>query len=126
MLLAHLDRNGAVEVVTRIKLQTLLVGINIQLNTRDVGVHGEDADISSFWRGVPGAVKNESVVVACAVESTVIDSIEDVSSDLLWRGEIEGRAVDDADRAIGYFDIVDLHVARRVRHVERVVQDRQI
>lgn len=126
MLLALLDRDGAVEVVTCIELQTLLVGINIQLDTSNVGVHGEDADICSFWRGIPGAVKNESIVVACAVESTVIDRVEDVSSDLFWRGEIEGRAVDDADRAVRYFDIVDLHVARRVGHVECIVQDGQV
>lgn len=126
MLLAQLDRNGGIKVVTRIKLQTLLVGIDIQLNTSDIGVHREDADICSFWRGVPGTVKDEGIVVARAVESTVIDCVEDIFSDLFWRGKIEGRAVDDADRAIWYFNIVDLHVARRVGHVECVVQDCQI
>lgn len=90
MLLAHLDRNGAVEVVTRIELQTLLVGVDIQLNTSDVGIHCEDADICSFWRGVPGTVKDEGIVVAGAIESTVIDGVEDVPSNLFWRGEIKG------------------------------------
>ena len=126
MLLGHLDRNGAVQIVTCIELQTLLVGIDIQLNSRDVGVHREDADICSFWRRVPGAVKDEGIVVACAVESTVIDCIEDVSSNLFRRGEIERGTIDDADRAIGYFDVVDLHIARRVGHVECVVQDCQV
>ena len=121
MLLARFDGNGAVEVVTRIELQTLLIGIDIQLNTSGVGVHCEDADICSLGRGVPGAVKDEGVVVAGAVESTIVDCIEDVSSDLFGRGEIEGRTVDDADRAVGNFDVVDLHVARRIGHVESVV-----
>ena len=121
MLLAHLDRNGAVKIVTRIKLQTLLVSIDVQLDPSHVGVHREDADICSFWRGVPGAVKDKGVVVAGAVESTVIDCVEDVSSDLFWRGEIEGRTVDDAYRAIRYFNVVNLHVARRIWHVECVI-----
>ena len=121
MLLGHLDRDGGVEIVTCIELQTLLVGIDIQLNSSDVGVHREDADICSFWRRVPGAVKDEGIVVACAVESTVIDCIEDVSSNLFWRGEIERGTIDDADRAIRYLDVVDLHIARRVGHVECVV-----
>ena len=90
MLLAHLDRNGAVEVVTRIELQTLLVGIKIQLNTGGIGVHREDADVCSFWRRVPGTVKDEGIVVASAIESTVIDRVEDVPSDLLGGSEIEG------------------------------------
>ena len=123
MLLAHLDRNSAVEVVTRIELQTLLVGIHIQLNTSNVRVHRENADICSFWRRVPGTVKDEGIVVAGAVESTVIDCIENILPNLLRRGEVKCRAVDNADCAIRYFDVVDLHVARRVGHVECVVQD---
>lgn len=126
MLLAHLDRNGTVEVVTRIELQTLLIGIDIQLDTSDVGVHREDADICSFWGGVPRTVKDEGVIVAGAVESTVIDCIKNVPPNLLRRGEVESRAVDDADCAIRYFDVVNLHIARRVGHVECVVQDRQV
>ena len=121
MLLARFDSNGAVEVVTRIELQTLLIGINIQLNTCGVGVHCQDADICGLGCGVPGTVKNEGVVVAGAIESAIVDCVENVSSDLFWRGEIEGRAVDDADRAVWYFDVVDLNVARRVGHVECVV-----
>lgn len=121
MLLTRFDRNGAVEVVTCIELQTLLIGINIQLNTSGVGVHCEDADIRSLRCRVPGTVKDEGIVVAGAIESTIVDCVEDVSSDLFWRGEIEGRAVDDADRADWYFDVVDLNVARRVGHVECVV-----
>lgn len=123
MLLAHFDRNRAVEVVTRIELQTLLVGIDIQLNASDVGVHCEDINICSFWRGVPGAVKDEGVVVAGTIESTVINCVENISSDLFWGSKIEGRAVHNADCAIRYFDVVDLYVARGVRHVERVIQD---
>ena len=123
MLLARLDRNGAIEVVTRIELQTLLVGIDIQLNSSDVGVHCEDTNICSFGRGVPGAVKDEGIVVAGTVESAVINSVEDISSDLFWRGKIEGRAVDNPDRAVRYFNIVDLYIARRIGHVERVIQD---
>lgn len=121
MLLAHFDRNGAVEVVTRIELQTLLIGIDIQLNTSCVGVHCEDADICSLGCGVPGAVEDEGVVVAGAVEPTIVDCVEDVSSDLFWRGKIEGRTVDDPDRAIGNFNVVNLHVARRVGHVECII-----
>ena len=123
MLLAHFDGNGAVEVVTRIELQTLLVGIDIHLNASDVGVHREDTNIGSFWRGVPGAVKDEGVVVAGTVESAVINCVENISSDLFWGGKIEGRAVDNANRAIRYFDVVNLYVARGVRHVECVIQD---
>lgn len=121
MLLAHFDRNGAVEVVTCIELQTLLIGINIQLNTSGVGVHCEDADICSLGRGVPGTVKDEGVIIASAIESAIIDCIENVPSDLFWRGKIEGRAVDDANRAVWYFDVVDLNVACRVGHVECVI-----
>ena len=121
MLLARFDRNGAVEVVTRIELQTLLIGIDIQLNTSCVGVHREDADICSLGCGVPGAVEDEGVVVAGAIEPTIVDCVENVSSNLFCRGKIESRTVDDADRAVGYFDVVDLHVARRVGHVECVV-----
>ena len=123
MLLAHLDRNGTVEVVARIQLQTLLIGINIQLNTSDVGVRCEDTDVCSLRRRVPRAIENEGIVVAGAVESTVINCIKDVSSDLFWGGEIERRAVNDADRAIRYFNIVDLHIAGSVGHMECVVQD---
>lgn len=126
MLLAHLDRDSAVEIVTRIELQTLLVGIDIQLNTSDIRVHREDADVCSFRRGVPGAVKDEGIIIACAVEATVIDCVEDISSNLFRRGKIERGAIDDADRTIRYFDIVDLHVARRVGHVECVVQYCQV
>ena len=123
MLLAQLDRDGAIEVVTRIELQTLLVGIDIQLNSSDVGIHCEDTNICSFWRRVPGAVKDEGIVVAGTVESAVINSVEDISSDLFWRGKIKGRAVDDPDRAVRYFNVVDLYIARRIGHVERVIQD---
>ena len=123
MLLAHLDRNGAIEVVTRIELQTLLVGIDIQLNSSDVGVHCEDTNICSLWRRVPGAVKDEGIVVAGTIESAVINSVEDISSDLFWRGKVKGRAVDNPDRAVRYFNVVDLYIARRIGHVERVIQD---
>lgn len=126
MLLAHFDRNGAVEVVTRIELQTLLIGIDIQLNTSGIRVHREDADICGFWRGVAGTVQDERIVVAGAIESTVVNRIENVPPNLLRRGKVKGRAVDDADCAIRYFDVVDLHVARRVGHVECVVQDCQV
>ena len=126
MLLAHLDGDGAVEVVTCVELQTLLVGIDVQLDAGDVGVHGEDADVCSFWRGVPRAIEDECVVVAGAIESTVIDCVEDVSSDLFWRGEIEGRAINDADGTVGYLNVINLYVTRRVGHVECVVQDGQV
>ena len=126
MLLAHLDGDGAIEVVTRVELQTLLVGIDVQLDTGDVGVHGEDADVCSFWRGVPGAVEDERVVVAGAVESAVIDCVEDISSNLFWGGEIEGGAIDDADCTIWYLDVINLYVTRRVGHVQCVVQDGQV
>ena len=126
MLLAHLDRDGAIEVVTRVELQTLLVGIHIQLNTSDVGVHGEDADICGFWRGVPGAVEDECIVVAGAIESAVIDCVEDVPSDLFWGGEIEGRAINDTDCTVRYLNVINLYVTRRVGHVECVVQDGQV
>ena len=122
MLLAHFDRDGTVEVVTRIELQTLLVGVDIQLNASNVGVHCEDADICSFWRGVPGAVKDEGIIIAGTVESTIINRVENIFSDLFWGGKIEGRAVDNSDRTIRYLDVVDLYVARRVGHVECVVQ----
>lgn len=121
MLLARLDRNGAIEVVTRIELQTLLVGIDIQLNPSDVGVHREDTDICSFWRRVPGAIKDECIIVAGTVESAVINSVKNISSDLFWRGEIKGRAVDNPDCAVRYFNVVNLHIARRIGHVERVI-----
>ena len=123
MLLAHFDRNGAIEVVTRIELQALLVGVDIQLNPSDVGGHREDANIRSFWRRVAGAVKDEGIVVAGTVEPAVIDSVEDISSDLFRRGKIKGGTVDDPDRAVRYFNVVDLYIARRIGHVERVIQD---
>ena len=126
MLLAHLDRNGTVEVVARIELQTLLVGINVQLNTSDVGIHCKDTDICGFWRRVPRAIEDEGIVIAGAVEPAVINRVENISSDLFWRGEIERRAVNDADRAIRHFNIVDLHITGRVGHVECVIQDRHI
>lgn len=121
MLLAHFDWNGAIEIVTSVELQTLLVSIDIQLNPSNVRIHCEDADVCSFWRGVSGAVEDEGIVVAGAIKSTVIDCVEDVSSDLFWRGEVEGRTVDNADRAIRDLNVVDLHVARRIGHVECVV-----
>ena len=117
MLLAHLDGDGAIKVITRVELQTLLVGIDVQLDAGDVRVHGEDADVCSFWRGVPGPVEDECIVVASAVEATVIDCVEDVSSDLFWGGEIEGGAIHDADCAVWYLDVVNLYVTRRVGHV---------
>ena len=126
MLLAHLNRDSAIEVITRVELQTLLVGIDIQLDTSEIGVHGEDADICSFWRGVPGPVEDECVVVAGAVEAAVIDCVEDVSSDLFWGGEIEGGAIDDADCAVWYLDVINLYVACGVGHVQCVVQDGQV
>ena len=126
MLLAHFDGDGAIEVVARIELQTLLVGIDVQLDTSDVGVHGEDADICRFWRGVPGPVEDECIVVAGAVEAAVVDCVEDVSSDLFWGGEIEGRAIHDADCAVWYLDVIDLYVTRGVGHVQCVVQDGQV
>ena len=126
MLLAHLDGDGAIEVVTRVELQTLLVGIDVQLDTSDVGVHGEHADVCSFWRGVPGPVEDECIVVAGAVKAAVTDCVKDVSADLFWGGEIEGRAIDYADCTVGYLDIVNLYVTRRVGHVQCVVQDCQV
>ena len=123
MLLAHFDRNGAVEVVTRIELQALLIGVDVQLNTSDVGVHREDANICSFWGGVPGAVKDERIIVSGTVEPAVINCVENISSDLFRRGKIKGRAFDDADCAIWYLDVVDLYVACRVGHLECVVQN---
>lgn len=126
MLLAHFDRNGAVEVITRIELQTLLVGIDVELNTSDVGVHCKDTNIRSFWRGVPGPVKDEGIVIAGTVEPAVINCVENISSDLFRRGEIEGRTVNNADCAIWYLDVVDLYVACRVGHVECVVQDSHV
>ena len=123
MLLARLDRNGAVEVVAGVELQTLLVGVDVQLDAGDVGVHCEDADVCGFGCGVPGPIEDEGIVVAGTVESAVINCVEDVSSDLLWRGEIEGGAIDDPDCTVGYFDVVDLHITRRVGHVKCVVQD---
>ena len=126
MLLAHLDGDGAIKVITGIELQTLLVGIDVQLDASDVRVHGEDADVCSFWRGVPGPIEDECIIVAGAVESAVVDCVEDVSSDLFWGGEIEGRAIDDANCTVWYLDVVDLYVTRRVGHVQCVVQDRQV
>ena len=126
MLLAHLDGDGTIEVVARVELQTLLVGIDVQLDASDVGVHGEDADVCSFWRGVPGPVEDECVVVAGAVEAAVIDCVEDVSSDLFWGGEVEGGAIDYTDCTVWYLDVVNLYVTRRVGHVQCVVQDGQV
>ena len=126
MLLAHLDGDGAIEIVTRVELQTLLVGIDVQLDTCDVGVHGEDAEVCSFWRGVPGPVEDECIVVAGAVEAAVVDRVEDVSSDLFWGGEVERGVIDYADCAVWYLDVINLYVTRGVGHVQRVVQDGQV
>ena len=121
MWLANFDGDGAIEVVTRIELQTLLVGVDLQLNPIKKLIHCEDTNICSFWRRVPRAVKDKCIVVASTVESAIINSVEDISSDLFWRGKIKGRAVDNPNRAVRYFNVVDLYIARRIGHVERVI-----
>ncbi len=126
MLLTLLDRDGSIKIVAGVDLQTLLVGSDIELDARDVGGHCEDAQVGRLRRRVTRAIQDEGMIIACTAETTAIDCLRDVSSNLLRRREIQISAIDDAYNASGYFNIVELDITSSVWHVERVVQNRRV
>ncbi len=126
MLLTLLDRDGSIKIVAGVDLQTLLVGSDIELDARDVGGHCEDAQVGRLRRGVTRAIQDEGMIIACTAETTAIDCLRDVSSNLLRRREIQISAIDDAYNASGYFNIVELDITSSIWHIERIVQNRGV
>lgn len=129
VLLALLDGDGALLGVAGVDLEALLVGADVEADAGDGGGHGELGQVGGFGGGVAGAVEDEGVVVAGAAEAAGVDGGGDVFADGLGFREVEEGVVgggDGADRAVGDFDVVDFDVPRRVRHVQRVVEDRGV
>lgn len=123
MLLTRLHRNRPVGVVARVNLQALLIGIDIQPDTRALGPQRQHAEIRRFRRRIPRSIEDERVVVARAVVPAAVRRGEDVPPDLLGGSEVIGGAVHRADGAGGHFDVVDLDVPSGVGHLQGVVQD---
>lgn len=117
MLLALLDRNGPVERVARVNLQTLLVGSDVELDASDIRGHGQDAQVGRFWCRVARAIKDESIVIACTIEAAAIDRLLNISAYLLRRCEIQISIIDDADGAIGHLNIIEFDIASSVGHI---------
>lgn len=124
MLLTLLDRDGSIEVVASVYLQTLLIRSDIELDTSDIGGHCENTQVVRFWGRIARAIEDERFVIACTAETAAIDCLLNVSANLLGRREFQMSIIDDADSAIQYFNVIELDVMSGVWHVERVAQDR--
>ena len=87
MLLALLDRNGPVLAAAAIDLQTLLVGIDIHLDTGRIAGQCQNGDIRSFWGRIAWSVKDKGVVVSGTVETAVVGG-KNIRADLFRACEI--------------------------------------
>ena len=93
VLLALLDRYCSIQIITGVYLQALLVGVDVELNASAVRSHGKDANVVRFRRRVTWTVQNKSVVIARATGSTAIDSLQNIPTYLLGRGEVEPSTI---------------------------------
>ena len=122
MLLTRLDPNRPILSSATINLQILLVGPQIHLDPRRRTLERQDHEIRRLGRRVPWPIENERVIVSRAVEATLV-RIQDIPSDLLRRGKVQRGTGHGLELTGWYQDRVDDDGARRVRHVQRVVED---
>ena len=122
MLLARLDWYCPIQIIAAVDLQILLVRPDIQLDARYIAGHGQHGDIRRFLSRVAWSVKDKGVVVAGAVEATLM-GIRDVCANLLWACKVESSTIDDFNAAGGDLDTIYFDSPSRVRHVEGIVEN---
>lgn len=121
MPLTPLNPNRPIRIITRVNLQTLLIGKNIHPDTRTPRTQRQHAQITSLRPRISRSIKNKRIIITRAIIPAIVYCRGDVPPDLLGGSEVEESAVHGADEAGGDFDVVDLDVPRGVRHVQGMV-----
>ena len=112
MLLAPLNRNSPISIITSINLQVLLIRKNIHPNPRLLRTQRQNAHIACFRSQTSWPIDDKCIIVPGAIIPAPVRCAEDVPPDLLRGGEIEGGVLGDGrDGAGGDFDVVDCDVA---------------
>lgn len=125
MLLALLDLDASVLAHTAVQLNTALVCLYAQLDTRTRRHQSQDLKTRISRVRVRCTVGNEGIVDSSASCSAISLGIGNVLADCgLWLGEVQSGTSSELDLTIGNENAIGSDSTLGIRHVKCVVQDR--
>lgn len=92
MLLVSFCDNSTIRIIASVNLETLLVRLDIEFDTRLGRWHCQYYDIWIFGTRITSSVENESIVISRASCSAIVDCAVDVGTDRGRGSEVERAA----------------------------------